>query len=191
MESVPPHPKPKWELEQYLTPSYIASTIVWTAYVRGEIENKRVADLGCGTGRFCLGISALGGHCTCVDIDRDSLEVAKSTLRTIDAEAEFVEADCNSFNGRFDTVIQNPPFGNAVRGIDLNFLRKALEIANTVYSIHRSNPKSREIIIREANSMGFKVETIELAFPLLAYYPWHREKVHKILVDIYSFRKVS
>ncbi|BCS92893.1 Ribosomal RNA small subunit methyltransferase C [Metallosphaera sp. J1] len=191
MERIPAHPKPKWELEQYLTPSPIASALVWTAFIQGAIEERRVADLGCGTGRLCAGVAMLGGNCTCVDVDRDSLEVGRDAFRELELEADFVEADCTEFHGKFDTVVQNPPFGQVKRGIDLKFLRTAMNMAKVIYSIHKSNPDSRNLITREAQTRGFSVEVIPLSYPMTPYYPWHREKVHKFLVDIYVFRKVT
>ena len=48
---------PKVFLEQYGTHADIAAETLWVAYISGDIENKVVADLGCGNG--ILGIGAL------------------------------------------------------------------------------------------------------------------------------------
>jgi len=191
MERVPPHPTPKVELEQYLTPSHIASSLVWTAFIQGNITGKRVADLGCGTGRLCAGISRLEGECVCVEVDRESLQTAVRFFRGEGLDAEFVEGDCTQFTGRFDTVIQNPPFGVKVRGVDLLFLRTALRIARVVYSIHKSNPTTRELIRGEAQRQGFSVEVLGTEFPMRPYYPWHKSSLHRFLVDLYVFKKVA
>ena len=45
IQSIPPHPKPKVELEQYATPSVIASDLLWNAFSLGDIENKNIVDL--------------------------------------------------------------------------------------------------------------------------------------------------
>ncbi|AWR98898.1 METTL5 family protein [Metallosphaera hakonensis] len=190
MEKIPGHPSPKYELEQYITPSPIASTLIWTAYIQGNVKDKKVIDMGCGTGRLCAGASALGGYCTCAEIDSEALSLGKEVFEKLGLEAEFVETDCTQFHGVYDTVIQNPPFGNVKRGADLSFLRTALGLANTVYSIHKSNPNSRDLLTREARSRGFSVEVLPLSFPLTPYYPWHREKVYRFLVDIYIFQKI-
>ena len=42
IQSIPPHPKPKVELEQYSTPSNIASDLLWNALSLGDIKNKNV-----------------------------------------------------------------------------------------------------------------------------------------------------
>ncbi|MEJ2777009.1 MAG: METTL5 family protein [Sulfolobus sp.] len=187
LEKIPPHPKPRYELEQYLTPGDLVATILWTAYLRGDIKGKTVADLGCGTGKFCSGITALGGYCLCVEIDINSLNVAKEF---VDENAEFINADIRFLNLRkVDTVVQNPPFGVVNKGIDLIFLEKALQIANVVYSIHKSNEQSRKIILGKAKEYGFSVEVISTKYKLKPYYPWHIKKAHEFLVDVFLFKK--
>ena len=59
LQSIPSHPKPKVGLEQYTTPSVIASDLLWNAFSLGDIENKNIVDLGCGTGVFAIGSSLL------------------------------------------------------------------------------------------------------------------------------------
>ncbi|BFH72545.1 METTL5 family protein [Sulfurisphaera javensis] len=189
MEKIPLHPNPNYELEQYLTPSDLASEIIWTAFLRGDVKNKVVVDLGCGTGRLCAGISLLGGYCICVDIDYESLKVAKEFFENENIIAEFVNADVNNLEIRADTVIQNPPFGVVRKGADLIFLDKALSIAKTVYSIHKSNPETLQLITKLATSKGFQVEYLTHKFRMKAYYPWHRKKIHEFLIDIYLFTK--
>ena len=80
IESIPPHPKPKVELEQYSTPSSIASDIMWNAYTLNDIYNKNIVDLACGTGIFSISSILLGAKKVIgVDIDNDSLEIALKT----------------------------------------------------------------------------------------------------------------
>ncbi|MBO4763982.1 MAG: class I SAM-dependent methyltransferase, partial [Candidatus Methanomethylophilaceae archaeon] len=50
LQSLETFRNPKVRLEQYPTPSVIASDILFSAYAAGDIAGKRVADLGCGTG---------------------------------------------------------------------------------------------------------------------------------------------
>lgn len=77
------------------------------------------------------------------------------------------------------------------RGIDLLFLRRALASANTVYSIHKSNPKTLEIIRKIAEENNFKLEILTSKYRLKAYYPWHKKRIHEFLVDLYLFTKPS
>jgi len=52
LQKVPSFEKPVPHFEQYLTPASIAADIIFTAHQFGDIENKTVIDLGCGTGIF-------------------------------------------------------------------------------------------------------------------------------------------
>ncbi|AYN75639.1 methyltransferase domain-containing protein [Saccharolobus solfataricus] len=186
-----PHPNPKYELEQYVTPSPIVAQIIWHAYISGHLSSKKVVDLGCGTGVFCLAASLLGAYCTCVEIDMESLDTVKNMKSELDLDIELINADATQFYSKFDTVIQNPPFGVVNRGIDIKFLQTAFSISDVVYSIHKSNERSREIIITMAKDYGFSTEILSERFRLKPYYPWHMRRVHEFLVDIYFFSKIS
>ncbi|MCY0860458.1 MAG: METTL5 family protein [Sulfolobaceae archaeon] len=190
LQKAPPHPAPKYELEQYLTPAELASQILWIAFLKGDIEGKIVIDLGCGTGIFCKGVVLLGGDCICVDIDRDALNVARNF---VGKDAEYIQAEVNSFNltRKIDTVIENPPFGVVNRGIDLKFLLRAMEVANSVYSIHKSNEKTRELIMNMVKEYGYSVELISLNYRLKYYYRWHRKRIYEFPVDLYYLKKMS
>ena len=45
LQNIPSHPKPKVNLEQYSTPSIIASDLVWNAFSFGDIDSKNIFDL--------------------------------------------------------------------------------------------------------------------------------------------------
>ena len=80
IQSIPPHPKPKVELEQYATPSVIASDLLWNALSLGDIENKNILDLGCGCGIFSIGSCLLGADSAIgIDIDEESINLALKT----------------------------------------------------------------------------------------------------------------
>ncbi|PVU77967.1 METTL5 family protein [Saccharolobus islandicus] len=154
------------------------------------MSNKKVVDLGCGTGVFCFAASLLGAYCTCVEIDLESLETARNIKSELNLDIELLNADIIQFYGRFDTVIQNPPFGVVNRGIDIKFLQTAFSISNVVYSIHKSNERSRQIIIKIAKEHGFSAEILSERYRLKPYYPWHMKRIHEFLVDIYFFSKI-
>ena len=61
LQKIPEFNSPKPNLEQYLTPAPIAADLLFTAAQYGDIENKIVVDLGCGTGIFSFG-AYLCGH---------------------------------------------------------------------------------------------------------------------------------
>ena len=50
------------DLEQYETPAHIASHMLWGAYLKGDIEGRRVGDLGAGCGMLSVGAGALGAE---------------------------------------------------------------------------------------------------------------------------------
>src|SRR4030065_326005 len=44
--------------------------------------------------------------------------------------------------GKFDTVVQNPPFGAQKRHADRAFIKKSLELAPRVYSLHNAGTET-------------------------------------------------
>lgn len=74
--------KPKILLEQYATPSHIASCMLYTIQTKyGDIENKFVADLGSGCGTLSIGSFLLGAqHTIGFEIDPDAVEVGSNLI---------------------------------------------------------------------------------------------------------------
>ncbi len=144
LEYVEPIEKPKVELEQYTIPSSLAAQILNLANLLGDISKKRVLDLGCGTGRLGIGASLLGAKLVVgVEIDREALARAKENLHKLEKlvgkklKVFFVLCDVNNlaFKRKFDTVVQNPPFGcKGKRHADRIFLEKAIEFGKKIYS---------------------------------------------------------
>lgn len=66
LEEIETFENPKIELEQYTTTPHIAACILHTAQnVYGDITDKAIADLGCGSGVLCIGAALLGAkYCT-------------------------------------------------------------------------------------------------------------------------------
>ena len=79
LEQVPAHPNPKIGLEQYTVPTKIAAEILFIAdKIFNDISCKRVADLGCGTGRLSIGAALLGAcKVIAVDIDGEAITLMK------------------------------------------------------------------------------------------------------------------
>ncbi|OUM62676.1 hypothetical protein PIROE2DRAFT_10996 [Piromyces sp. E2] len=69
--------KPKIQFEQYPTSAHIASRMLYTAQsMYDDIEDKVVADLGCGCGVLSIGANQLGAlYNYAFDIDDDALEI--------------------------------------------------------------------------------------------------------------------
>lgn len=139
LQKIPAHPNPNPDLEQYVTPSDLASDILFTAFMKGHIKNKKVIDLGCGTGIFSLGSAFLGANEVIgYDLDGESIKLARKIAEKweLDNIVSFKQKDIESVDEECDTVIMNPPFGSQKKGADLPFLIKSFEISDHVYTIH-------------------------------------------------------
>jgi putative methylase len=197
LSKVPRFPFPKRELEQYVCDSRIASEMLWHAYISGNITNKVVVDLGCGTGILTYGALLLGATIAfCIDIDCQALAIARDFLRPLnDANVFFLCSDAVKIALRgVDTVIMNPPFGIYRRGIDMKFLASALNLKpHTVYTIHKFSNELINVIKRMLKK--YKEEyVISLLFTDVMAIPCifetHMKKVHRFNVAIVKIEKL-
>lgn len=187
--------RPKVSVEQYITDSELAAFILWQAYMKGDIEGKVSVDLGSGTG--ILGIGALlldAEKVIFVESDSDAMEIAKNNYSTIKVEhnilgnVDFILSDIEDFETKCDTVIQNPPFGAKVRHADRPFIKKALEIGNVVYSIHKSD--SKEFITKYCEKFDCDITNVwDFDFPLKSSYEFHRKRIQYIKVSCFRIVK--
>jgi putative methylase len=140
LSKIAPQPTPQAQLEQYtLSPSVAATMLYLAAYTNNDITDKAVLDLGCGTGRLALGAAYLGATSVVgVDLDRLAIETAveNSKNAALVQSVQWILGDISAIEGKFDTVLENPPFGVQTRRADRPFLAKALEVGKTVYSVH-------------------------------------------------------
>ena len=139
LQQVPRTDQPNPHLEQYMTPATIASDIIFTAYQLNDIENKTILDLGCGTGIFAIGACLAGAkNVIGIDIDRTSIQTAKTYAQQQNLDIEFLVKDINDVDTSCDTVLMNPPFGAQKSNLqaDRKFLEKAFQLSQVIYSIH-------------------------------------------------------
>lgn len=191
--------RPKVLLEQYTIPSSLAAEILNFVFLNGDIKDKVVFDLGCGTGRLALGAALLGAKLVLgIDLDKEVIKQAKKNLLFLQEKFDltnifFVAADVENFWGKCDTVIQNPPFGCKKRHADRIFLKKALECGKVVYSLHRDGyRKTQEFISDFVKKFGGEVEGIfRMRFFLPAIFEFHRKPKIKYDVNLYRIVKVS
>ena len=143
LSKIAPHPQPQAHLEQYTIPAETATELLYLAtYTHGDIIEKTVVDLGCGTGRLAIGSAILGAaNVVAVDIDRVAIKTAINNAKQLQRSdcVQWIAADLSALRGHFDTVIQNPPFGVQQAKADRVFLKKALEVGDKIYSLHRSS----------------------------------------------------
>ncbi|KAJ8725820.1 hypothetical protein PYW08_004003 [Mythimna loreyi] len=186
--------KPKLQYEQYETPAHLAATALYTIQTQFEsIENCNVLDAGCGPGIWSIGAALLGASVvTAVDIDEDALEVFKENvdemeLTNIDAvQCDFLDSRVCKWEGYFDTVLMNPPFGTKNNtGIDMKFLRMGTYLSyDSVYSLHKST--TRRHIEKKVKDWGMKGSVIaEMKFHLPSTYRFHKQHSMDIAVDIW------
>ncbi|MEM4506068.1 MAG: METTL5 family protein [Ignisphaera sp.] len=185
---------PSITLEQYLCDSSVASELLWMAHMYEDIEGRSVVDLGCGTGMLSYGALLLGAKdVICVDIDIEALNIAKVFL--VDEgfnNIHFVNADVNFLDIRnIDTVIMNPPFGVYRKGLDIVFLKKALEFKpKAVYTIHKYNPESYILIYRTVQNEGYTIRNMLVRFMSIgAIYLKHRKRIHRFRVSVYAISR--
>ncbi|XP_062862217.1 rRNA N6-adenosine-methyltransferase METTL5 [Trichomycterus rosablanca] len=187
--------EPKILLEQYPTSPHIAGCMLYTIHnTFDDIENKLVADLGCGCGVLSIGAAVLdAGLAVGFDIDDDALDIFKQNVEEFELpNIDMVQIDICSvgslYEKRFDTVIMNPPFGTKHnQGIDMQFLKTAISMSRgAVYSLHKTS--TRDHIQKKANDWKVKMEVIaELRYDLPASYKFHKKKSVDIQVDFIRF----
>ncbi len=190
---------PKFKDEQYTTDSEVAATILWNAYMAGDIENQIIADLGSGTGILGLGAILLGAtKVYFVEKDKDALKIFEENLSKIkenqkelqDYETKIVFDDVKNFSHQVDVVFQNPPFGIKKLHADRSFLEKAFEISKKIYSFHKSESTS----FLQSFSLQHKfaiVEEHKFAFPIKQTMKYHTSKIKRIEVSCYKFEKID
>ena len=197
LQSIPNHPKPKVGLEQYTTPAVIASDLVWNAFALGDIEDRDVIDLGCGTGVFAIASALMGASSSIgVDVDEDSISLAMDVKDKLKVDnADFIVSDIDEFNheSNADTVFQNPPFGsqrNAKSGQDLKFVQKAIDLnPDVLYSFHMAS--TQDFLIGYYEDNGLEITHIfRYNFPIPKIYDFHtKEKQNVDVIDIRAILK--
>ena len=209
LSQIQPPPTPKPSLEQYTIPADVAATMLYmAAYTYNDIINKKVLDLGCGTGRLALGAAFLGAkHVVGVDIDKSAVKMAfENSLKTNFKErVEWIAGDIDAVHGNFDTVLQNPPFGVQKPRADRKFLQKALETGKVVYSLHKSPRKDKAFVKKvkaRKNSFmpiapspffkrfiethGGKIRAVYATLMTIPHmFPFHTKRKHEFLAELY------
>ncbi len=176
----------KPSLEQYTTPSGTAASLVWHAYMKGDIRDKIVLDAGCGNG--VLGISALllgAKKVIFLDVDETALDVSEINCEELGLKNfELVNANIVDFNQKVDTIVMNPPFGVQTKGLDVLFLKQSVIIAGRVYLIYKAD--GLKIIQKELPNKKSKVlEKTELLLKhQFSFHKKDKERTKVILVKI-------
>jgi putative methylase len=177
------------KLEQYSTPASVATDIIWEAHAAGDIEGRKVADLGCGNGVFSIGSKLMGAEeVTGIDIDPKAVEISRENAVSLGLDIRFLVGEVSSVEGRFDTVIQNPPFGAQKRHADRAFIEKSLELAPRVYSLH--NAGTETFVASMVNAFGARCLPVKrFKFEIPYAFEFHRKAKKTFSVVLLKFER--
>lgn len=179
LQQVPPPRQPVPQLEQYMTPAPLAADIIFTAYHWGDIENKKVIDLGCGTGIFAVGASLLGAtNVLGFDVDKNVISIAKEYVKTNHLSIEFKVRDISRVDIPCDTILMNPPFGaqKSNQKADRKFIEKGFELSAVIYSLHlkKTVPFLEKMIKALHGEITYKKDYV---FPIKWMFQFHEKEV--------------
>ena len=212
LSTVAVQPSPQVHLEQYTISEQIAANMLYiAAYANEDIVGRSVLDLGCGTGRLALGALFLGAReVVGIDIDKSAIKTAQENARNagLTDGIQLVNSSISTVVGRFDTVLQNPPFGVQTREADRAFLVKALEVSNSIYSLHNHPEVDSRLIKQLKASQGFLqvsaspflerlvskysgaiVGVYAMLMTISRMFDFHTKLKHDFVIDLYVIKK--
>ena len=179
LQKVPLPKKPIPNLEQYMTPANIAADITFIAHQFGDIKNKTVIDLGCGTGIFSIGAALTGAKKVIgIDLDKNIIKIAREYAEKSNLDIEFIVKNVKDVETKCDTVIMNPPFGaqKSNQKADRKFIEKGFEISEILYSLHLKKTISflEKMIFSLGGSITYQKD---YAFPIRWMFDFHDKEV--------------
>jgi putative methylase len=186
LQQIPSFQDPKPELEQYITPAEIAADIIYIAFQFEDIKNKKVVDLGCGTGIFSVG-SCIAGAKEVIgfDVDKNAIKIAKEFANKNNLEIKYIAEDVENINSFFDTSITNPPFGAQKSNIraDRKFIEKGFQISKVIYSLHLSKTVAfiEKMILSLNGEIDFKKKYV---FRMKHTFDFHSKKAQDFNVTL-------
>lgn len=193
LEKVAGFSSPMAHLEQYPTPAPLAARLLFHAAQNGDITDKNICDLGCGTGILTIGAALLGAEkVTGIDIDEKAIEIARLNAEKFAVPASFLQAEITSSTnipGEWDTIIMNPPFGAQVLHADRVFIDCAISTGNGIYMI--ANTGSIPFVRSYVKGRAVIMETIVAELPIRHSYHFHRKEVRNIRVEIIHMNRCS
>ena len=184
LERVQAFESPSAAREQYTTSAPIAAQLLYFAYLRGDIAGLKVADLGCGTGVLALGAALLGGVATG---DERALDLARTNAKLLGAHVSWLNSCIEDFEGSFDTVVMNPPFGAQKRSSDRPFLSKSVRVGKVIYLLHNSVVDGFVRRFLEPNRV---TDAIKVKLPIAHTFKFHKDEVRYVDAIIYRIEVV-
>lgn len=179
---------PKLEWESYTLDAESAATMVYiAAHEHNDIAGKRVIDLGCGSGILAIATSLFGAEWVVgVDVNGEAIRVATRNAKRVGAKVDFINGDIACISGHFETTLMNPPFGSWCKGADTKFLKKAIEISDVIYSLHKRSPSIRDFLSKFISGLGGTIDRIyELDIVIRRTFDFHKKRYYKVKADLY------
>jgi len=176
---------PQLRLEQYPVSPEVASELLYMAGFEHNDLERKVIDLGTGTGRLAIGAALMGSeHVAGVDVDETAITLAEENATKAGVQIEWTLSDISKIGGTFGTVIMNPPYGTRTSHADTKFLEKAFELAPIIYSIHKSS--TRQFLLRFIKRKNWRVEEVRsMRMDIPHLFSFHRKKWQSVEVDLY------
>ncbi|HWY28726.1 MAG TPA: METTL5 family protein [Candidatus Sulfotelmatobacter sp.] len=176
---------PRLELEQYPVSSDVAAELLYMAGFEHRDLQGETIDLGTGTGRLAIGAALMGSKKVVgVDIDETAIAQARENAVVAGVQVKWLVSDIDAIQGKYDTVIMNPPYGTRSPHLDVRFLERAFELAPVSYSIHKSSTRNYLwAVIAKKNRKVDAVRSMSLNIPHL--FSFHRKKWENVNVDLY------
>jgi len=187
LSQLAPNPKPKLRWEGYNIDAESAAEIVYAAFLHGDVKGKRVIDLGCGSGILGIAASLLGASQVLgIDIDESAIKTVVFNAEKVGVNIDLIVGDIGCIVGSFDTTLMNPPFGTRRRGADIKFLKKALQISNVVYSLHKQSDSVRLFLKDKIPRIGGRIDWLKgMRLTIGRTYHFHKKKRYPVAVDLY------
>jgi len=188
---------PSPRLEQYPVSARVAAEMIWIANFRNDIFQRKIVELGCGTGKLAVACALLGAsHVTGIDIDSSIIKIARTNsgrlglqnqLSWVCGDIEVIRA-----TSLFDVVVMNPPFGIRGPERDIRFLNHAMKLAFVIYSLHLGRQKNRTYISEVVAKRGFTIDFVSrMAMDIPHLFSFHQKRRHPIAVDLYRIIQIS
>ena len=169
--------KPKIKLEQYSTPTYIVSDILFKAFMNGDIKGKVICDLGCGNGIFGIGAKILGAkEVIFVDRDKKAIEIAKENCRKLKLSGcKFINKDVIDLKTKCQTSFSNPPYGIQSKEYE-KFTSAIPKISNVSY-----------VLLPAGREFGKIIGRYRIKIPRMFHF--HEKKEYEFFVECFLKRE--
>jgi putative methylase len=176
---------PKLGLEQYPVSPDVAAELLYMAGFEHRDLQGEIIDLGTGTGRLAIGAALMGSmKVVGLDIDETAIAIARENAVAAGVQVEWLVSAIDEVDGKYDTVLMNPPYGTRSPHLDVRFLERAFELAPVSYSLHKSSTRRFLMgFIAKRNRRVDGLRSMCLNIPHL--FPFHHKKWESVQVDLY------